>query len=98
MITDCISHEEAIIQHFIEDPELAEIMLQDAIEEGDYNETKKILRRMDEAKSRSVNIGYWDNIVDYAETAVRNGYNLDTIIARVSQALSVLKSAMPAHA
>ena len=31
---DTISHDEAVIQHFIEDPELAEIMLEDAVAEG----------------------------------------------------------------
>ena len=35
MITGSVSHEEAVIQHFIEDPELAQIMLQDAINDGD---------------------------------------------------------------
>ncbi|MBR1437898.1 MAG: hypothetical protein IJ587_05110 [Synergistaceae bacterium] len=98
MITDCISHEEAIIQHFSEDPELAKIMLQDAVEEGDYDEAKKILRRIDEAASHHNDMNYWDNLLDYAETAARNGYNLDTIIARVSQALFILQSAVATHA
>ena len=53
MITGSIPHEEAVIQHFIEDPELAQIMLQEAIDEGDINEARKIQRRINEAKSRT---------------------------------------------
>ena len=98
MITGFVSHEEAVIRHFIEDPELAEIMLQDAIADGDTDEVKKIQRRINEAKSRTASMGYWGSLVDNAEKTAREGKNLDTVIALVSRALDILKAAMPAGA
>ena len=91
MIIDTISHDEAIIQHFMEDPELAEIMLQDAIAEGDMNEVQKIQRRINEAKSRK----YWGSVVDNAEKTAKDGKNLETVIGLVSHALDILKAAAP---
>ena len=52
MITSYITHEEAVIRHFMEDPELAEIMIEDAITDGDTEEIEKIQRRIIEAKAR----------------------------------------------
>jgi len=52
MITGYITHEESIIEAFMIDPELAEIMLNDAIKDGDIEEIRKIRRRMNEAKAR----------------------------------------------
>lgn len=98
MITGHITHDEAMVKEFIENPDYAEELLKAVVQDGDEYEIRRVQTWYDEAKSRSANMGYWDNIIDYAQTAARNGYNLDTIIARVSQALSVLKSAMPAHA
>ena len=96
MITDCISHEEAVIQHFMEDPELAEIMLQDAIADGDINEVQKIQYRINEAKSRTASMGYWGSLVDNAEQTASDGKNLDIVIALMNRALDILKAAVPA--
>ena len=94
MITGSIPHEEAVIQHFIEDPELAQIMLQEAIDEGDINEARKIQRRINEAKSRT----YWAALLSNAEDTAHNSRNLEPIIAQVSKALAILKAAVPAGA
>ena len=51
-LKSCVSHEEVVIETFMEDPELAEIMLNDAIADGDIDEIRTIWRRMNEAKSR----------------------------------------------
>ena len=42
MITDYIEHNEAVIQHFIDDSELAEIMLNDAINDGNINQVRRV--------------------------------------------------------
>ncbi len=52
MITGYITHDESVIEHFMEDPELAEIMLDEAINDEDWEEVKIVWRRMKEAKSR----------------------------------------------
>ena len=96
MITGFVSHEETIIRHFIEDPELAEIMLQDAIAEGDADEVQRVQRRINEAKSRIASMSYWASLVDNAEKTAKDGKNIDTVIALVSRALDILKSAVPA--
>ena len=96
MITGSVSHEEAVIQHFIEDPELAQIMLQDAINDGDISEIRKIQRRIDEAKSRSAH-DYWNNIIGRARETAKNGQNISHVVSLVSQALDILKSAVPAN-
>lgn len=48
----CVSHEEVMVEVFMEDPELAEMMLEDALAEGDLEEVRLVQRRMDEAKRR----------------------------------------------
>ena len=98
MITGSIPHEEAVIQHFIEDPELAQIMLQEAINEGDINEARKIQRRINEAKTRTQKLGYWGSVVDNAEKTALEGKNLEVIIALMTRALGILKAAVPAGA
>ena len=94
MITDYIDHEEATIQSYMRDPEFAGYMLQEAINEGDINEARKIQRRINEAKSRS----YWEAIVTNAEETAHNSRNLEAVISLVSQALGILKAAVPAGA
>ena len=92
---DTISHEEAVIQHFTEDPELAEIMLDDALSEGDSIEVEKIQRRMSEAKARVSNMGYCALLVDNAEQTAKDGQNLNVVICLVNRALEILKAAVP---
>ena len=94
MITGCISHDEAMIAHFIEDPELAQVMLQDAINEGDISEIRLIQKRINEAKSRS----YWNALIQNAENTAKNGKNIQDVIQTVKKALNILSAAVPASA
>ena len=94
MITGCISHDEAMIAHFIEDPELAQVMLQDAINEGDISEIRLIQKRINEAKSRS----YWNALIQNAENTAKNGNNIQNVIQTVKKALNILSAAVPASA
>ena len=94
MITGCISHDEAMIAHFIEDPELAQVMLQDAINEGDISEIRLIQKRINEAKSRS----YWNALIQNAENTAKNGKNIQDVIQTVKEALNILSAAVPASA
>ena len=94
MIIGTIPHEEAVIQHFMEDPELAQIMLQEAINDGDIDEVRKIQERINEAKSRQ----YWGALLGYAEKTAQEGKNLEAIIALMTRALGILKAAVPASA
>ena len=41
-----------MITNYMEDPELAEMMLDDAIADGDLEEVRTVWRRMKEAKAR----------------------------------------------
>ena len=52
MITSCISHEEATIRSFMRDPEFAEDLLTDAINDGDIEEVRVVWRRIKEARAR----------------------------------------------
>ena len=91
-------HEEAVIQHFMEDPELAEIMLQDTLADGDDVEVQKIQRRIQEATKRTASMSYWSSLIDNAEQTARDGKNLDAVIGLVTRALGILKAAVPANA
>ena len=90
----CISHEEATIRSYIRDPAFAEFMLQDAINDGDISEIRKIQRRIDEAKSRS----YWNALIQNAERTAKNGNNIQNVIQTVKKALNILSAAVPASA
>ena len=52
MIINYVPHEEVVIQHFTKDPELAYVMLDDAIRDGDIEEVRIIWRRLMEARRR----------------------------------------------
>ena len=52
MITGYVTHEESVIEHFMKEPKLAEMMLDDAIADGDWEEVRTVWRRMKEAKAR----------------------------------------------
>lgn len=95
-LKSCISHEEATIRSYMRDPDFAEFMLQDAINDGDISEIRKIQRRMNEAKSRSAH-DYWNNIIGHARETAKNGQNIGHVVSLVSQALDILKSAVPAN-
>lgn len=97
MVTDYIDHEEATIQSYMRDPEFADYMLNEAINDGDITAIRKIQRRINEAKARKeleeAGFSYWGSLVDNAEKTAENGKNLDLIISLVNTALEILKSA-----
>lgn len=97
-----ISHDEAMIRHLILDPDLADIMLNDAINDGNMSEVRAVQRRIEEAKARTrenpPSSSYWQEVADNAQEAARTGYNLKEAIAQVSKALGILKAAVPAGA
>ena len=93
-LKSCISHEEATIRSYMRDPEFAEFMLQDAINEGDISEIRLIQKRINEAKSRS----YWNALIQNAEHTAKNGKNINDVIQTVKEALDILNSAVPASA
>ena len=97
MITDTISHDEVVIQHFIEDKEFADLYLQTVLADGDAEEIREVQGWYDEAKSRTATMGYWGSLVDNAEKTARDGKNLETVIGLVSHALDILKAAAPAE-
>ena len=97
MPVDTISHEEAVIQHFIEDKEFADLYLQTVLADGDAEEIREVQGWYDEAKSRTATMGYWGSVVDNAEKTARDGKNLETVIGLVSHALDILKAAVPAE-
>ena len=47
-----ISHEEAMIRHFMEDPEFAEFYLKEVMADGSLNEIRRTQQRVEEAKAR----------------------------------------------
>ena len=49
-----ITHDEAMIRHLIEDPDLAEIMLDDAEADEDFNKINQVKYWINEAKARSL--------------------------------------------
>ena len=93
-----ISHEEAMIRHLTLDPDLAEIMLNDATETGDVNEIRKVQLRIDEAKARAKENNYWNSVLEHAERTAKSGYNLDSVINTLGRAIGILQSAVQAGA
>lgn len=98
MITDAISHEEAVIQHFMEDPEFADLYLSTVQADGDEEEIAGVQAWYDEAKARTREISYWQSVVENAEQAAKEGKNLDVVIAFISRALGILQSAVHGNA
>ena len=97
-----ISHDEAMIQHLMLDPDLADIMLDDAINDGDMSEVRAVQRRIEEAKVRTrqnpPSSFYWQDVTDNAQETARTGYKLNEAIAQVSKALRILQAAVQAGA
>ena len=98
MVTGSIPHDEAIVQHFIEDPEFADLYLDTVTADGDALEIAQVQAWYDEAKARTQKLGYWGSIVDNAEKTALEGKNLEVIIALMTRALGILKAAVPAGA
>ena len=52
MIISTISHEEATIRHFMEDPEYANFYLEEVISDGDTDEIEEVKGWINEARAR----------------------------------------------
>ena len=97
-----ITHDEAMIRHLMLDPDLAEIMLDDAVNDGDIREIRKVLWRINEAKARTYDkppsYEYWRDVADKAAETAQTGHNLNEAITQLNKALGILKAAVPAGA
>ena len=98
MIVDYVKHNEAVIQHFAEDPEYADLYLRTVIEDGDEAEIQEVRSWYNESKTRAASMSYWSSLIDNAEQTARDGQNLDAVIELVTRALGILKAAVPANA
>lgn len=98
MITGYIDHNEAVIRHFIEDKEFADLYLQSVLQDGDFDEINEVQSWYNEAKSRTASMGYWGAVVDNAEKTAKDGKNIDLVISLVKKALNILQSAHPTEA
>ena len=96
-----ISHDEAMIRHLMLDPDLADIMLDDAINDANMSKVRKVQQFIEEAKTRRrknpPSSLYWQDITDNAEETARTGYKLNEAIAQVSKALDILRTAVTAN-
>lgn len=98
MITDYITHEEAVIQHFVEDPDFADFYLQAVKADGDADEIAEVQSWYNEAQARkhasAPNISYWTEVAKNAKLAVRDGKNLAEILSALNDAVLIVKGAM----
>ena len=90
-----ISHDEAMIRHLILDPDLLEVMLDDAY--GDPEQVKRVRAWGKEAKNRTQEARYWDSLAQNAEITVQRGYNIENALASINKALGILKAATTAN-
>ena len=95
-LKSCVSHEEAMIRSFMRDPEFAEYYLQAVLADGDEEEIREVQAWREEALSPARSMEYWDGLVLNAEKTAKSGQNIVAVIKRVSEALSILKAAVPA--
>ena len=98
MITDTITHDEAVIQHFIEDPEFADLYLDTVIADGDTEEISCVKVWYDEATRRRQGATYWDALISHAEDTAQSGYNLEQTLVLLNKATAIIKNAVLATA
>ena len=87
-----ISHDEAMIRHLMLDPDLFEVMLDDAY--GDSVQVQRVQAWYNEAKAKS----YWNSLIDNAKQTAQTGRNLENVIELMNKALAILKAAVSAGA
>ena len=93
MTTDYITHDEAMINDFIEHPDYANELLNTILTDGDDYEIQRVRTWYNEAKRRTQEASYWNSLINNAEHTAQSGYNLDNVIAIVTKALGILKAA-----
>ena len=98
MITGYITHDEAMVRDFMEDPEYAEELLAMVASDGDEYEIGRVKGWQKEAKSRVKAERYWDDIIENAEKTAKSGWQVDRAISLLDKARAILKAAVPAGA
>ncbi len=93
-----ITHDEAIIEVFTENPDYADELLNDVIYGGDIDDIKQVQKWYDEAKKRrsasALNMDFWGKLAENVKIAVQNRQNLPLILSRLNDAVSTVKAAM----
>ena len=82
MITDYITHDEAMINNFIENPDYANELLNAILNDGDEYEIQCVRTWYNEAKRRIQETNYWKNDINK---------NMKIIISSVKEVLNVDK-------
>ena len=90
MNVSTIEHNEAVIEHFAEDPNFAELYLQTVVKDGDEAEIAEVKSWI----AHSKNMAYWNNLAENAKIAVNNGLNLTQILSKLNEAVSIVKAAI----
>ena len=94
MITDYITHEEAMIQTFINEPDYAQFYLDQVLKDGYQDEIQRVQAWYNEAKARN----YWNSLINKAKQTAQTGRNLENVIELMNKALAILKAAVSAGA
>lgn len=94
MITDYITHDDAMIQEFIDNPDYAEELLSAVHEDGNEYEVQRVQGWYDEAKLRVQESRYWREVLEQARRAAQTGHNLRLIYSLLADAMNTVKSAM----
>ena len=73
-------------------------MLEDAINDGDIHEIRKVQERIQKARERTRNnppsLTYWQEVADNAQETARTGYEIKEVIAQLKKALVVLNASV----
>ena len=91
-----ISHDEAMIRHLMLDPDLLEVMLDDAY--GDTEQVKRVRAWGREAKARTREAHYWASLLGHAQKTAQNGYNVEAVLHALNEAIGIIKTAVPTGA
>ncbi len=93
-----VTHDESMIETFIEDPKYAEELLNDVLIDGNDYEINRVQAWYDEAQARrkkaAPDMSYWDNLNENVKIAVKNGLNLRQILSYLNDAVRTVKAAM----
>ena len=88
------THDETMIETFMEEPEYAEDLLNDVLADGNDYEISRVQFWYDEAKKRRHSLNYWDSLAENVKIAIRDGNNLQLILSRLNEATKTVKAAM----
>ena len=94
MTTGYVTHDEAMIKNFINEPDYANFYLSEVLKDGDDYEIQRVRYWYDEAQKRIQAQTYWDGVLDNARNAVKKGQNLSEIYSRLVEAANTVKAAM----